>query len=324
MNDGALDDQVNKRLTLNWLIQGAAQHAGMTLHHLVRDDLNELNPRLVRLYDQYALMNLLQYWSVDAAILLGWPPLFWKRAQTSRRHPFFNHPLLPRYGGILAAASRARAMERCEGKGLPRSSLVRSILGGWIEFRLKRIEAPHRPRLVSLAKASASAVWGIPVEKLDAEIGQLAPFGTPIRAQSVSERMLRAATVGLGGVARQGDSLKVMGRGVNWYLAAKELVKGSAELICMHGLTDLNDEEYRLVVDRADRLAYEPWMLQTGGELWRRLLAVAPQHFPIAELLMHMARLPPEPLHALLVSVIEQTDLAREVMASLGGEPSAW
>ena len=40
MNEQALRDQINKRLTLNWLIQGAAQHAGMTSHHLVRDELD--------------------------------------------------------------------------------------------------------------------------------------------------------------------------------------------------------------------------------------------------------------------------------------------
>ena len=44
MNDGGLRDEINKRLTLNWLIQGAAQHAGMTFHHLVRDELDALDP----------------------------------------------------------------------------------------------------------------------------------------------------------------------------------------------------------------------------------------------------------------------------------------
>src|ERR1051326_9573728 len=89
--------EIQKRLTLNWLIQGAAQHAGMTFHHLVRDELNALEPGLLRLYDQYALINLLQYWQPDAAILLGWPPRFWKRAKTKPSHPFFDHPLLSKY-----------------------------------------------------------------------------------------------------------------------------------------------------------------------------------------------------------------------------------
>ncbi|MEJ0088566.1 MAG: hypothetical protein WDM80_02220 [Limisphaerales bacterium] len=38
--------EIQKRFTLNWLIQGAAQHAGMTFHHLVRDELDALESGL--------------------------------------------------------------------------------------------------------------------------------------------------------------------------------------------------------------------------------------------------------------------------------------
>jgi hypothetical protein len=106
MTDDELRGEINKRLTLNWLIQGAAQHAGMTFHHLVRDELDALDPRLLLLYDQYALINLLQYWQVEGVLLLGWPPWFWRRAGSNPRHPFFEHPLLSRFGGILAAAAK--------------------------------------------------------------------------------------------------------------------------------------------------------------------------------------------------------------------------
>src|ERR1043166_5139501 len=96
--------EIQKRLTLNWLIQGAAQHAAMTFHHLVRDELNALDPGLVRLYDQYALINLLQYWQPEATILLGRPARFWMHAASKPNHPFFGHPLLSKYGGALAQA----------------------------------------------------------------------------------------------------------------------------------------------------------------------------------------------------------------------------
>ena len=88
MTDAALRDEINKRLTLNWLIQGAAQHAGITLHHLVRDELSAINEKLVGLYDQYALINLLQYWHIEAKLLMGSPRRFWKRAATRRSHMF--------------------------------------------------------------------------------------------------------------------------------------------------------------------------------------------------------------------------------------------
>src|SRR4051794_9577939 len=110
MSDEELRGEINKRLTLNWLIQGAAQHAGMTAHHLVRDQLDALDPRLLRLYDQYALINLLQYWHADAALIFGRPSRFWRRAASKRRHPFFAHPLLSKFGGMLAAAGRQRAL----------------------------------------------------------------------------------------------------------------------------------------------------------------------------------------------------------------------
>jgi hypothetical protein len=105
---------------------------------------------------------------------------------------------------------------------------------------------------------------------------------------------------------------------VNWSLLAKELVKGTAELICLHGLNGLSDDAYARVVHATDRLEYEPWMLQSGGELWRRLLAVLPKDRPPAEMLMHLARLPAHSLESLMLAVIEQPDWARELLASLG------
>src|SRR5260370_5965050 len=138
MSDEVLE--IQKRFTLNWLIQGAAQHAGMTFHHLVREEMNAIDPTLIPLYDQYALINLLQYWHFDAALLLGWPPRFWRRAASNPKHPFFSHPVLSRHGGMLAAAARQRGQERCKEKGFwPRRFLfpfqARCVVG-----RLRRKE----------------------------------------------------------------------------------------------------------------------------------------------------------------------------------------
>ena len=131
---------------------------------------------------------------------------------------------------------------------------------------------------------------------------------------------MRAAIVGLGGVVRHGNSLSVVGRGTNWQLLTKELVKGTAELICMHGLNNLTDETYREVMEAADRIEWEPWMLQTGGELWRRLLTLMPDARPVAEVLMYIARLPAKSLESLMMEVIERPGRARELLAALGVE----
>ena len=124
--------------------------------------------------------------------------------------------------------------------------------------------------------------------------------------------------MGYGGVVRRGGSLVVVGRGTNWQLVAKELVKGTAELICLHGLNRLSDATYQRVIEAADGPHFEPWMLQTGGELWRRLLAVLPRGRPRAEMLMHLARLPAGELETLMLAVIERPQWACDHLAGLG------
>src|SRR6267154_1823478 len=136
-NDGLLREEIHKRLTLNWLIQGAAQHAGMTFHHLVRDELDALDPRLLQLYDQYALINLLQYWQPDTTLLMGWPPRFWKQAASEPSHPFFGHALLSKFGGMLAQAGRQCALERCKEKGFTSFPIAFSLQSLVVITRLR-------------------------------------------------------------------------------------------------------------------------------------------------------------------------------------------
>jgi hypothetical protein len=322
MND-TLRDDINKRLTLNWLIQGAAQHAGMTFHHLIRDELDALDPRLLLLYDKYALINLLQYWQIDATILFGRPSRFWRRARSKHNHPFFAHPLLSKFGGMLAAAGRQRARERAKEKGVTNNPILFSFQVLYLISRLRMIEAPHRARLIELARESASTIWGIPIHRLDGQITDQVFPGNRIRAKTTRAVLMQAGIVGYGGVEQRGDSLIVTGRGTNWQLLTKELVKGTAELICLHGLNRLSDEIYAAVMDATDRLEYEPWMLQTGGELWRRLLGLIPVGRPVARVLMHLARLPPKSLETLIAAVIEQPERARQLLAALEGEAEA-
>jgi len=317
-SDPDLRGEINKRFTLNWLIQGAAQHAGMTFHHLVKAELDALDPSLVRLYDQYALINLLQYWSLDAAALLGWPPRYWRRAATSPRHPFYHHPVLSRHGGALAAESRRRGLERCKEKGVATSPLLFPVQVPLVVARLRSKEARHRLALVDLAKHAVTTVWGISPDRLEADITTEVAFGEVSTPRTMSGWAFLAGVVGYGGVLRRGDRMMVVGRGTNWYLTAKELVKGTAELVCLHGLNRLPEDVYRRVVAAADGIDFEPWMLQTGGELWRRFLAVQPGDRPIAETLMHVARLSPGALETLMLAVIERPGRARELMAGLG------
>jgi hypothetical protein len=316
MNDERLE--IQKRHTLNWLIQGAAQHAGMTFHHLVRDELNTLDPRLLRFYDQYALINLLQYWQPEVKMLLGSPSRFWKRSAYESRHPFFGHPLLSKYGGMLAEESRHRGLMRCNEKRLTRLPIAFTFQTLFVVKQLQALEAPHRARLLELGKATAATVWGIPTERLDAELTPRIVLPPDIlAARNLTGVAFRAGIVGLGGVVQRDNELVVVARATNWQLMAKELVKGTAELICLHGLYQLDDQMYERVLSVTDQLDLEPWMLQSGGELWRRLLQFVPDGCPIAKVLMCLARQPAETLESLVAMVIEQRNNAGDYLAKL-------
>src|SRR5690606_11656138 len=147
--------------------------------------------------------------------------------------------------------------------------------------------------LVQLGKATASLVWGIPAERFDAELASKIVLPPDIlQARNVTGAAFRAGIVGLGGVVQREGKLTVVAKATNWQLLAKELVKGTAELICLHGLNQLDVETYEQVLRATDQLDLEPWMLQSGGELWRRLLQFVPNCSSIAKVLMHLARLP--------------------------------
>jgi hypothetical protein len=300
MSDERLE--IQKRHTLNWLIQGAAQHAGMTFHHLVRDELNALDSGLLPYYDQYALINLLQYWFIQSSF--GKPAQFWSQATLDPHHPFYRHPLLSKYGGAFAEVGRRRAIARWKEKGFPGKFQILHMVNS-----LRTMEAPCRPQLVELAKRTASMVWGIPCERLDGELtDKIVLEDHVLPARSKQGAAFRACIVGYGCVAQNDDDLVVTGKGTNWQLLAKELVKGTAELICLHGLNALDDEIYQRVLNVTDQIDLEPAMLQSGGELWRRLLASFPNDLPLAEVLMRLARLPAGILESVLGAALEQPE----------------
>jgi len=230
--------------------------------------------------------------------------------------------LLSRYGAELAEANKQRAIERAKLKRLARLPVAFSIQATALLARIKMMELPHHLRLTSLARQAAAMVWDIPVDRLRATLTSQAlvghGFGKLSTPSSFRGRILRLAAVSYGGVVNDDGALTVVARATIFPLLAKELLKGTAELICLHGLRNLSDDSYQRVLREADQLEYEPWMLQTGGELWRRLLLVVPADRPIAEVLMHLARLPPNSLESLVRAVIDQPEWARELIAGIG------
>ncbi|MPN14084.1 hypothetical protein SDC9_161410 [bioreactor metagenome] len=251
-------------------------------------------------------------------LLLGSPKRFWSRAAKQEDHPFYGHPLLSNYGGILAETSRQRGLARCKEKGFTRIPIAFTFQTIWVVHRLSILEEPHRLKLAQLGKRIASLVWGVPPARIDGElVAQIViPEDFP-PARTPEEALLRAGIVGLGGVVRRKGQLTVVARGTNWQLLAKELVKGTAELICLHGLNTLGDGTYRRLIDVTDRPDYEPWMLQSGGELWRRLLAAVPDDCSIARVLMRLALLPGDALHSIMADIIEESSSAPHQLRKL-------
>jgi hypothetical protein len=166
----ALQLEIQKRHTLNWLIQGASEHAGMTFHHFIRDELNALDGKFVRLYDELALVGLLQYWRGVAALMVGSPRKYWNQVSTNEEHPFFGHPLLSRYGGMLAEETRRRCLARCKEKRVPRFPVAMSFRVISLIKRIRKLEAPHQEALIKLARNAASTVWGMPENRLHGEL----------------------------------------------------------------------------------------------------------------------------------------------------------
>ena len=219
---------------------------------------------------------------------------------------------------MLAEISRCRGLERCKEKGFTRLPIVFSFQTLFVVQSLSLLEKPHRLELAQLGKRTASAVWGVPLELLDGLLTPrvVVPADMPA-AQTLSGSAFLASIVGLGGVTLRNGRLMVVARATNWQLLAKELVKGTAELICLHGLNQLSDEIYESVIRVTDRVDLEPWMLQSGGELWRRLLAAVPNDCSLAHVLMHLARLPTETLESIIADVIEESESVSRRLARL-------
>jgi hypothetical protein len=273
---------------------------------------------LLPLYDEFALVVLLQYWRGMSVLFMGRPQRFWDRARSDSAHPFFGHPLLSTYGGMLAEASKQHALKRCREKGYSMLPFLFSFRALTLVNRLRALEVPFRPQLVGLAKQTAAAVWGIPSERFDAELSKEMPIPAHhFQADNLQAKHLRSCVIGYSHVTRDQHQLVVSAEGITWQLLTKELVKGTAELICLHGLSQLQDHAYQQVIAAADRLEFEPWLLQSGGELWRRLLAAVPDDSSIAQVLMHLARLPAEALQSIITEVITEPETASRRLADL-------
>lgn len=311
------EQQINKRLTLNLLIQGAGAHTFLSAHHLVRDELDALRPGLTRLYDRTIISAHLSYWIGDIALVCGFPFWFWRRTHKAW-HPFHRHRLLACHGGMLSRESKKYLTRRGWRKWVICIPVLHYIQCLWLVLRVARAERGIKEPLARLAERATAEIWGIDESRLDGRLTQETAFGNIRTARTFRGECMRSCAIGWGGVERRRNRFTVVGKAWFWPLLSHELTKGVAELICLHGLNDLDDETYDKVMHEADQIEFEVWMLQAGAEMWRRLLAMLPADRPLPEMLMHIARLDPQALERLMLAVIEDPQRSKQMLHRLG------
>jgi len=316
VDDPALLDEINKRLTLNLLIQGSASHNCLTAHHLVADELNAIDPKLLPMYDKTTIGMFTNMWRGEMVLIFGRPSRFWRRI-TKPNHPFHRHPLMARHGAELAQGTKRFVFDRAKRKRACRIPIIVSFHLVCMVYKLMYKERRHKWNLEQLAKKAVSDMFGIPIDRLYAELTPEVRFGGISKPKTALGQLLSATAVGYSGPIRFGDNFRVIAKAWAWPLLSHELIKGTTELICMHGINTLDDETYRKMMDVTDHIEYEHWHMMAGSELWRRLLAVIPDDQPLAETLMRIVRLGPKPFESLMFAVVEDPPWARELIASL-------
>lgn len=304
---------VNKRLTLNLLIQGAASHGYLTSHHLVHEQLEALRPGLTSLYDRITISAHLNHWIGDGCLFFGRPRRFWMSV-AHPTHPFHRHPLLVAHGELLAEETRKHLIARAKVKDVSTIPGVHFAQAIKLMVQLVMAEDGLDAPLTTLAVHVATCVWGFDERRLDAQITRDLEFGRIREPRTRLGRKFRKAAAGWSGVQSRKGELRVVAKALFWPLLSHELTKGICELICLHGLCDLGKQEYADVVGYADHIEYEIPMLQAGAELWRRFLAVIPPGQSLPHMLMHVARLEPDMLERLMMNVVEAPSEARRVL----------
>ena len=255
-------------------------HTMLTSHHLVKNELETVRRGLTKLYDKAAISLSLCYFIGDIPICFGLPSRFWGNTHKAS-HLYHRHTLLAAHGRELWLASKSHLFKRGWKKWVVCIPVLHYIQLIWLFIVMSWRERGRKPYLAHLAIDANSQMWGISSDRLEAEMTTNVAFGNLREPKTVLGRMLRAGVIGYGGVERRSGKFTVISKAWNWPLVSHELTKGIAELVCLHGLNSLDDSTYFSITDEADQIEYEVWMMQAGGEMWRRFLSVIPDNLTI-------------------------------------------
>jgi hypothetical protein len=98
----------------------------------------------------------------------------------------------------------------------------------------------------------------------------------------------------------------------------QELFKGTMELLSLHGLGKLDPDTHEEVLRRADHPTDEPYHIQVGPALWRRLTPFLPRGKPLAPVIAKINTLPPDDLHALMDALVDDPEKAKQLLQQAG------
>lgn len=118
------------------------------------------------------------------------------------------------------------------------------------------------------------------------------------------------------------DRPLVIAKATTFPVLLQELSKGVAQIISMHAMDGLTDDELHQIADHTDYYENEFYLIQAGPQLWRYLLMSLPRRADIKRVLMKLYL--SDDIHDILGRVIEakgqqspELDAVREEIAQL-------
>jgi len=196
-----LRDQVNKRITLNTMTQGAAVHQMMSMHFLIDEAIKKIDPELLDLYTKIAKGAVKVYWMINFA--------------------------------------------------------------------------------------------------------------------QMAEQMLDQQKAGVEYIDWSGDQPTVVGKAFIFPILAQELSKGIMELLTVRGHSTLDPEAQKTVIQHADKLTDEPWLIQVGPSLWRKFLQVVPKGVSLSAVVAAFSEEDPKDVHKIIDDVIDNPNRAKETLRAV-------
>lgn len=133
---------------------------------------------------------------------------------------------------------------------------------------------------------------------------------------------LAGMAVGSESVQFDGEMPVITAKAIMFPVLCQELSKGVAELITMHGLDGLDENTISRVLSAADDFKLEPYLIQIGPEVWRKILKVKPANVTLAELVRDLSTQTPSELHKIIDAVIDDPETAKRMLLDLTDDPS--